>query len=134
MNEGALTVKAGTYRNPETGSPRRGRLTGRWLPLSAGTTEGGREGGLAWTRRISPLHQGLFRMIGGEGLACHMGVAFHPVFYAVFMKHCNRCFQDINAFYFTGFREPHGKRDAITAHTAPQIQHADIPACFKTGI
>lgn len=75
MNEGAPTVKAGTYRNPETGSPRRGRLTGRWLPLSAGTTEGGREGGLAWTRRISPLHQGLFRMIGGEGLACHTGVA-----------------------------------------------------------
>lgn len=75
MNEGASTVKAGTYRNPETGSSRRGRLTGRWLPLSAGTTEGGREGGLAWTRRISPLHQGLFRMIGGEGLACHTGVA-----------------------------------------------------------
>lgn len=75
MNEVAPAVKAGTYRNPETGAPRRGRLTGRWLPLSAGTAEGGREGGLAWTRRISPLHQGLFRMIGGEGLACHTGVA-----------------------------------------------------------
>ena len=42
MNEGVPTVKAGTYRNPETGSPRRDRLTGRWLLLSAGTAEGGK--------------------------------------------------------------------------------------------